>query len=667
VRKADLLNMESLNATDKMFEMASREPKMFKSYYGTEKVYDYYWFLKAKVIKVKDCEVLKISLFARKDLEKGCTEARFQIFLSKDENKYITYDTHEEKWKTARIYSLDNPEYSYVYQVGKWYDQGTDDIIVNYLENPKKTPFEAVKYFQDGIANENLRRTHKKITDKIDAAMELIPELPKDFNSWIENTAMIHSRYIYYNYSRNVKEGYCTHCGKMVSVTKPKHNAEGVCSSCKSKITFKAIKKAAVVRDEGYAAIYQKTKEGYGLRYFEIYKNYDDFMKPITRVYELVRCLYDKNLYSQGTYDYREFKNTGVTRWCVWEDCSYNYYGWSGKSIRIRATTLYDKNIQFVFKGTDYQYSCIDKFAKGLKGGRFYPGEYMQQYKKRPYMEYLVKLKLFNLVKDLLTGYSGTELNSKGRRIHEVLKVTKEQVRDLIKMNASLKELRTLQEANKAGVKLTNDQIHWLTQNNATRFIKYMTTFTPHKIIKYLNSQGAKVSDILNEYDDYLDFSVKLGTILNDFTFFPKDLKKAHDKAATEWQQELDRIKEMKDEDRNVLMITLAEEYVKEYGMKDKHFSIRIPWTCKEIKDEGAKLHHCVGTYLDYVLQKECVILFIRNLNDINTPFYTMEVKGNEVIQVRGKNNCSMTPEVSAFVEKFKRKKLYQRIEKEAV
>ncbi|BCK01433.1 PcfJ domain-containing protein [Anaerocolumna chitinilytica] len=667
MKKAELLKTEPLNANEEMFEIAKREPELIKSYNRTEKHYEYYWFMKAKVVKVNSGEILKIALFARKDLQEDDTEARYQIFLSKAENKFMTYDTYEEKWKTARIYNLTNPEYSYVYRVGKWYDRGADRTVINYLDNAKKTPFEAVKYFQDGISGENLRRQHKKITDKIDAAMELIPELPKDFSAWMDNTAMMHSRYIYYNYSRNVKVGYCTHCGKMVSIKNPKHNKQGVCSSCKSKITFKAIKKTAVVRDKGYASIFQKTKEGYCLRYFEVYKSYDDYMKPETRVYETVRAMYDKNFNNDETYDYKEFKNTGVVRWCVWENGYYNYYGWQGKSVCIHRTTLYDKNLQTIFKGTKYQYSCIDKFARGLKGDRFYPGEYLTQYIERPYIEYLVKLKLFRLVQDIIRNYSDTKFNRNGKRIHEVLEVTKEQVKDLIRMNATLEELRTIQEANKAGVKLTTDQVKWITENRAKVLIKYMTTFTPHKIIKYIKSQDEKASKILSEYDDYLDYSIKLGTIMNDFAFFPKHLKEAHDKVAAEWQQELERIRNMKDEARNELMNTLAESHVKEYAMKDKHFTIRIPWTCKEIRDEGTKLHHCVGTYIDKVLRKECVILFIRKLDDIDTPFYTMEVQENKIIQVKGKNNCSMTPEVEKFVEKFKQKKLYQCMEKEAV
>ena len=39
-------------------------------------------------------------------------------------------------------------------------------------------------------------------------------------------------------------------------------------------------------------------------------------------------------------------------------------------------------------------------------------------------------------------------------------------------------------------------------------------------------------------------------------------------------------------------------------------------------------------------------------------PFYTIEVRGQEVVQVRGAGNCGMTPEVEAFVTAWKQRAL---------
>jgi hypothetical protein len=542
-----------------------------------------------------------------------------------------------------------------------YYSRGTNKIIVDYIDNEKKTPYEAIYRFQSNVSEQILQKKHRRITDRIDSVMELVPELPKDFYQWIDDIAMIDSRYIYYNYSRKVNEGYCTHCKKIVPVKNPKHNAEGKCKCCRSKITFKAIKKAAIVRDDGYASIFQKTKEGFILRYFEINRKYDDYHKPEQYVTEAVRVFYNERFAERGTYEYAEFKHSGVMRWCDWEYTTYSSCFNQGRYVR--ASSLYDKNLKKVFENTEFQYCAIELFAKGLKGERFYPGEYLSQYRRNKFIEYLVKLKLYRITKEYIkTNYGHSELFEYGKRINEVLKVSKEQVKLLCDMNATLTELRILQMANTAEIKLSKDQIRWIADNiGRDLLINFMKYSTPHKVIRYLKEQSGrnKISNTASDYYDYLETCQKLNyDIRNPFIFFPKHLKISHDQVTEEYKEKCERIKSMKDDELNIEMEQIADEMVKRYSMKDKHFSIRVPWTCEEIKKEGHGLHHCVGTYVDKVLRRETTILFIRRIEDIDTPYYTMEVQKDRIIQVRGKNNNDPTPEVQEFVNKFKVKML---------
>jgi len=609
-------------------------------------------------------------LFTRKNLVDGIITPKYEIYLSKEENKYLTYDVEEEKWKIAKIDYLNNEEYTSFYAVGRYYSKDTEKTIVEHLNNEKKTPYEAIFNFQSQIKEDNLKKEHKKITDRIDSAMELVPELPKDFQKWIEETAMIHSRYIYYNYSRNVTEGYCTHCGQMVPVFEAKNNTTGTCKNCKSKITYKAIKKSGTIKDEGYASILQKTKEGFVLRYFEIRKSYENYQKPKICTEERVRVIYDKGFHEIDTYEHTEFRNTRVYRWCFWSEKNYSYSNYRSQSTYVHPSTVYDKNLKKTLEETEHQYSAIELFTKGLKGERFYLAEYLNAYSKHKYIEYLVKLKLYRIVKDDLRGYGKKEINEYGKRPHEVLKIKKEQVKILCEMNATSDELRVLQKANTAGVKITKEQIRWIAENiGRSDLIGYMKYSTVHKVIRYLkeNAKKMKIESLSQDYCDYLECSEKLGYDLeNSFVFFPKHLKEVHDQVTAEWQQKKDKIKSMQEPERNIEMEIIAAELVEKYAMNDKHFCIRIPWTCEEIKTEGHTLHHCVGTYVDKVLRKETTILFIRKIDDVKTPFYTMEVKNREIVQVRGKHNCDMTPEVKAFTEKFKIKVLEYNLERMA-
>ncbi len=84
---------------------------------------------------------------------------------------------------------------------------------------------------------------------------------------------------------------------------------------------------------------------------------------------------------------------------------------------------------------------------------------------------------------------------------------------------------------------------------------------------------------------------------------------------------------------------------------------IRPPETFKEIVDEGKRLKHCVGTYAERYSKGECTLLLIRNANAPSVPFYTVELRGNEVVQVRGFENNPSTEDVQAFIDTFKKNK----------
>ena len=75
----------------------------------------------------------------------------------------------------------------------------------------------------------------------------------------------------------------------------------------------------------------------------------------------------------------------------------------------------------------------------------------------------------------------------------------------------------------------------------------------------------------------------------------------------------------------------------------------------QEIKNEGAALHHCVGTYVDRVAKGQTHIFFVRRVEEPDTPYFTMEYNKGRVIQCRGSHNCGMPASVKAFVAAFEK------------
>lgn len=62
-----------------------------------------------------------------------------------------------------------------------------------------------------------------------------------------------------------------------------------------------------------------------------------------------------------------------------------------------------------------------------------------------------------------------------------------------------------------------------------------------------------------------------------------------------------------------------------EYG----DFKVFIPSTAQEIIDEGRNMHHCVGSYVNRVVNNECYICFIRRKDTPNECYITCQVYTN--------------------------------------
>ena len=55
-------------------------------------------------------------------------------------------------------------------------------------------------------------------------------------------------------------------------------------------------------------------------------------------------------------------------------------------------------------------------------------------------------------------------------------------------------------------------------------------------------------------------------------------------------------------------------------------FTVVIPTTGQDIVDEGAKMHHCVGGYVNRVVENSTYICFVRRTDSTDTPYITCQV-----------------------------------------
>lgn len=103
----------------------------------------------------------------------------------------------------------------------------------------------------------------------------------------------------------------------------------------------------------------------------------------------------------------------------------------------------------------------------------------------------------------------------------------------------------------------------------------------------------------------------------------------------------------------NKLAAKLYDQRKEKFEYADDNFSIVIPEEMNKITKEGVYLHHCVGGYVNRVAEGRTNILFLRKNDDIEIPFFTIEVSNsNEIIQIHGLYNrwLGNEPEAVKFV-----------------
>jgi hypothetical protein len=69
------------------------------------------------------------------------------------------------------------------------------------------------------------------------------------------------------------------------------------------------------------------------------------------------------------------------------------------------------------------------------------------------------------------------------------------------------------------------------------------------------------------------------------------------------------------------------EKQRKAFTFSYGNYEIVIPQTPQDIVREGAEMHHCVGTYVDKVVQNQTYIVFVRNKENLTIPYITAQVK----------------------------------------
>ena len=323
-------------------------------------------------------------------------------------------------------------------------------------------------------------------------------------------------------------------------------------------------------------------------------------------------------------------------------------FGWYGS--KFDEIHLYHKNLWTLNVGS-FRYADIDDYTSFMELTPKELIKYMNLCIRYPQSEKLRKFGCNNLIMGYIDDNGPkTAVNWKGKTIPKMLRCDMRAAREIRDFDAGLNTLRVYQKLRKEGFRISVDAAElWEKTENMDE--KQRELLSP-KIAQYLADQN-RAYRVHNRLSDYIDYFHQCKELEYDWNRkknrFPVNFAKTH----RELSKKLDERKKAIDEEKyrkavGVLYHSAAGQF------EDGEFCIRIPATGEEIREEGRKQHHCVGGYVDKVLRHDCFIVFLRKKEEPDQPFYTVELSIDlKIRQCRGLRNCSMTPEVETFVQKW--------------
>ena len=625
-------------------------------------------FIVRAAVKVIDRhKTLVLWIYSRDRASQGDVRPCMAVFQVRDDFLTLAHrDDGSTAWRSASFIRL-NSSWDFSSRCA-FYSAGDSACFHKYFKSQFESGFMPLLNLQNAIQKSRRRERQIRKEKCIISRMSCIAALPRGLKGWIHKSVM--PGYFFYDYKRGGKDvpGVCSACGSEIRLSGVKQGVQKICPHCRKEIICKPrSRRSKHMYDRNTCQVIQRISDNeLVIRIIKIYYSYNDSDSPEIDICENARHFIHRDAESgqvQIESYYYTYHSGILTDWKEGERprSSMFYEGFESDA----SGHLYIKNLPDAFAGTPWQYCPIDNFYNHFRKPFLAP-RFLSAYLNHPALEHLVKTGFYAVVNDLVYSYQESCLDESQHRTHRILGVNAEDIDFMRSIDLDMEELKIYQKY--AGLKGRQELIVWQIQNEISRdVLPILKHMTPHKAMRYLDSQyeflcfrktkyGAQryktIQDLVSEYRDYLEICEKLDYDLkNSFVKYPKDIQKAHDKAAKRLKHKADA-KERRD------FAAVYKSIAGQFDFEQDGMKIVYPSIPDDVVREGHALHHCVGSYVERVAKHECVILFLRQCSDPEKSFYTIEMRGNKPVQVRGTGNCAATPEVDRFIKSWEQRVL---------
>lgn len=622
--------------------------------------------------------ILLLYIFFREDIAKNSPIPKYTVFQARDE--YITLEQKEDgttKWRKAMFAKL-GPWYDPISFKSAFYSKTDETRVLCFCKQNTESGIQSINFLQEMIFEAECLRKKKKREKAIRSRMANVGRIPQSMINWTRKEAL--PAYIFYEYQRdrNKQNGYCTFCHKVSYVPKARHQLPGICPNCGKVITYRALGRSTRVYDRTTIQMIQRIGDDLLIRICKADISYWDYKNPRFSFRENMRIFVNctnNGIICQKPYHF-SYNHGITTHWTPGDYPMSHLWGYHFEADQCGH--LYSRNLDKALYGTPWQYCQIGEFYQGChKPLEILP--YLSAYLRYPAIEYLVKLHLYSITSDVVYRPEKRQyLNFNGRNPREVLQIPPSDLPILCEAEADISGLCLLRKADTEGIRITANTLRWIRENAISShddLLFCLHHMTAHKLFRYLSEQHcqlkrvvsptgyqryASINQVFSEYKDYLRFCEELGyDMKNSFILFPKNLKDAHDHAMELFDKEKNKIYNKKI--RKAFRGLYERYHFQKYGL-----SLIPPRNSQEIITEGQTLHHCVGTYIPNIAKGNSTILFIRHTKSPKKPFYTIELKDGQIIQIRGMYNCIPTPKVQKFLKAWELSQNQQQFKKAA-
>lgn len=269
---------------------------------------------------------------------------------------------------------------------------------------------------------------------------------------------------------------------------------------------------------------------------------------------------------------------------------------------------------------------------------------YLISLMRKPIIETLLKVGLHDLIPAVVDDK--IKVNIHQNTLWQKLGLSKANYKFALEAKLTPDEFVSLQEINGFDPAVDHEAfLKWQNQYSAMssysmkRVFEY-TGLHVKEMVDYIESayynQGIECEEALTLWRDYISLfnSYYERNVKGTEELYPDSLKKAHDVLTMQNNKWLMRHGTIGNSFAEINEAWKHLEY--EYG----EFKIILPKNSRDVVLEGNALHHCVGSYVQRIVDKQCLILFIRRKSREDKSFMTMEydLRGR-IIQIRGCSN----------------------------